>query len=288
MTIICPVHGEFQQKAGSHLKYGCPKCARNSPITIEEFIKRAKKAHGNKYDYSKVVLKGTSNKVTIICPIHGEFEQRASDHLRGCGCNKCRLSKSTKFEPIKGKTRTREYRIWKGMKTRVTNSNTDSSDNYINRGIKCCDEWLESFEAFYNDMGNAPKGYSLDRINPNGDYCPENCRWASAKIQAENRGDFNDVFTFNNETHVLKEWSRIVGIKYGTLHARIYRGGLSFEDAIQKDPYHRLIDLNGEKHILKDWCKIYNIKYNTVINRIHKHKWDLERAITTPGKSFEG
>ena len=65
----------------------------------------------------------------------------------------------------------------------------------------------------------------------------------------------------------------------------MFRSKLSFEDAIKEDPFNRQIELFGEKHTLKEWCDIYNIKYQTVINRIHKHKWDVERAITTPHKN---
>ena len=285
VTIICPVHGEFQQKAGNHLKYGCAKCAGNKHITKEEFIEISTKIHNGKFDYSKVEnFKNIKELVTIICPIHGEFQQRVEDHMKGCGCNKCRCSKSKIHDPIPNKHNMKEYKIWKGMKTRVTNSNIDCADRYSKRGISCSDEWLESFEAFYSDMGPCPEGYSLDRIDVNGNYCKENCRWTNIYTQAQNK-EFNKLYTYNGETHVLKEWSRILNFNYGTVYGRISKG-MSFEEAIQEDPYKKLIEFNGEKHNLKDWCKIYNIKYMTVINRIHSHGWTFERAITTPGKPF--
>lgn len=289
VTIICPEHGEFEQIARSHLMYGCAKCAGNAHITLDEFITISNKVHKNKFDYSKSKpFQTIQDKVLIICPIHGEFYQRASDHMKGCGCNKCRCSKSKIYTPIPNKKYMREYRIWKGMKNRVTNLNGTDANRYIQRGITCCDEWLESFEAFFHDMGPCPEGYTLDRIDNNGNYCPENCRWATPLVQASNRGEFNDVYTYNGQSHVLKEWARIFNINYGTLWNRLNKKNLSFEQAIQEDPYNKLIELNGEKHILKDWCKIYNIKYATVVNRIHKHKWSIEKAITTPGKPFEG
>lgn len=95
VTIICPIHGEFQQKPYSHLEGSeCKKCSTEKraemiSLTTEEFIKRARKVHGDKYDYSKSVYTGYNNKITIICPVHGEFEQRASSHLEGYGCNLC-------------------------------------------------------------------------------------------------------------------------------------------------------------------------------------------------------
>ena len=89
VCIICPKHGEFWQTPESHLRYGCDKCAKERFPTQEDFIIASKKIHGDKYDYSKVKYKNNKTKVIIICPEHGEFEQRPNDHLKGCGCPKC-------------------------------------------------------------------------------------------------------------------------------------------------------------------------------------------------------
>lgn len=100
VTIICPIHGEFQQTPNSHLhSYGCQKCGfehinEHKKLTTEEFIKRAKKIHGDKYDYSKVEYKNNKIPVTIICPEHGEFKQIPSNHLNGNGCKKCVVDES--------------------------------------------------------------------------------------------------------------------------------------------------------------------------------------------------
>ena len=89
VTIICPVHGEFRQTPAMHLQgQGCPKCS-NKALMTEDFVKRAKGVHGNKYDYGRVDYKNSRIKVTIICPVHGEFEQNPAIHLRGGGCFKC-------------------------------------------------------------------------------------------------------------------------------------------------------------------------------------------------------
>ena len=287
VEIICPEHDSFFVTPSNfmHYKYGCPKCKDKShTLTKEEFIKRSKEKFGDKFDYSKVVYTTRNNKVIIICKKHGEFSILPESHLRSpTGCPQC-----SKEQPrailVDGKERKkmREYSIWKGMKTRVTNPNTDEAERYYNRGITCCEEWLNSFEKFYEDMGPCPEGYSLDRIDSNGNYCPENCRWADNYTQSQNRGDFNLIFTYNGETHVLKEWARILNIKYTTLYNRIKRSNMTFEEAINRTPEDLLTEFNGEKKTLKEWCQIYNIKYQTVINRLHKHKWSLEEALTTP------
>ncbi|MGR5327845.1 hypothetical protein [Photobacterium damselae] len=91
--ITCPVHGNFEQRPDAHLAgRGCPKCAGKEKKTKEEFVINARKIHGTKYDYSKFEYLGSLNKSTIICPQHGEFEQRPNAHLSGKGCPKCSKS----------------------------------------------------------------------------------------------------------------------------------------------------------------------------------------------------
>ena len=95
VCIVCPIHGEFWQTPNMHLcGCGCKKCAtlitkEKESYTKEEFIEKARKIHGDKYDYSKVEYNGCFNKVCIICPIHGEFWQSPANHLSGKGCKKC-------------------------------------------------------------------------------------------------------------------------------------------------------------------------------------------------------
>ena len=90
ICIVCPEHGEFWQMANEHLKgHGCSACCGLKKLTTEQFIEKARKIHGNKYDYSKVEYKNNRTKVCIICPEHGEFWQVPNAHLSGCGCKKC-------------------------------------------------------------------------------------------------------------------------------------------------------------------------------------------------------
>ena len=93
VNIICPEHGEFEQTAYSHLNgNGCPTCSGRCKQGINDFIIKSKKLHGDKYDYSKVEYKTAHVKVCIICPIHGEFSQKAREHYRKSGCPSCRKS----------------------------------------------------------------------------------------------------------------------------------------------------------------------------------------------------
>ena len=94
VCIICPEHGEFWQMPNEHLQgCGCSKCSNRIKLDTEEFIRRAREIHGNRYDYSKVEYINAQTKVKIICPIHGEFWQTPSGHLNGHGCSKCHIEK---------------------------------------------------------------------------------------------------------------------------------------------------------------------------------------------------
>ena len=93
VCIICPEHGEWWQTPNQHLKgCGCSYCAGNVKWKVEDYITKAKKIHGDKYDYCRMVLGKQANHITLICPIHGEFEIRAMHHLKGSGCPKCKGS----------------------------------------------------------------------------------------------------------------------------------------------------------------------------------------------------
>ena len=99
VCIICKKHGEFWQMPKDHLSgRGCPTCGSTSALTKDGFIKKARKVHGDKYDYSKVDYVNSATKVCIICskPGHGEFEQTPNHHLSGCGCHKCGVENRSK------------------------------------------------------------------------------------------------------------------------------------------------------------------------------------------------
>jgi len=90
VTIICPTHGEFQQRPANHLSgSGCHECGGNKPLTVKKFIERANAKHRHRYDYSQVNFKNVEDKADIICLEHGPFEQRVMTHLKGFNCPKC-------------------------------------------------------------------------------------------------------------------------------------------------------------------------------------------------------
>ena len=118
---------------------------------------------------------------------------------------------------------TRTYRCWQDMKQRCLNPNAQAYKGYGARGITVCDSWKKSFANFLADMGEAPDGMSLDRIDNDKGYMPENCRWASQ--QQQNRNHRGCVFIeYQGQRMTIVEWSEQTGISAKTLHARYAKG----------------------------------------------------------------
>lgn len=114
------------------------------------------------------------------------------------------------------------YMSWHGMKQRCRNRKQPTFVLYGGRGINYCGRW-ELFTAFLEDMGERPTGTTLDRVDPDGNYEPGNCRWASVLEQARNRRTTQRV-TINGETRPLTEWCALFGVNVKAARARIYRG----------------------------------------------------------------
>lgn len=135
-----------------------------------------------------------------------------------------------------------EYRTWISMRKRCDGSFPQNLKNihYFLNGIKVCDRWKNSFEDFYADMGKTPtKEHSIDRIDNNGDYCPENCRWATKREQALNKST-SVLVEFNGVTKNISMWWKEMGI-----HISMY---YSYLKKI-KDPKQTLIFLADKKKI---------------------------------------
>lgn len=146
---------------------------------------------------------------------------------RSCGCLHDELSRERlKKQATKhGLCRTRLSSIYHTMKTRCNNPNCNAYKYYGARGISLCPEWHNDFMNFYNWA--IANGYAddltIDRIDVNGNYCPENCRWVTPYEQGRNTRK-NRWVTINGETHILNDWAKILGINRKTLSDRLDKG----------------------------------------------------------------
>jgi len=117
----------------------------------------------------------------------------------------------------------REYASWWAMLARCNNPDHRGYHCYGGRGVRVCDRWANSFRAFVEDMGRRPVGHSLDRIDQDGHYTPDNCRWATRKEQANNRRN-NRLITAHGKTMTIAQWAEATGLKYWVIRHRLDRG----------------------------------------------------------------
>ena len=169
---------------------------------------------------------------------------------KSCGCleeeNRKRLIEKSKKH---GMTNTRLYSVWCGMKDRCTNQKLEHYDRYGGRGVKVCDEWMHSFENFYQwaisagyDETKTGKEQSIDRIDVNGNYEPKNCRWVTQKEQVRNRSDTLYI-EHNGNKITVREFCENYGITYIHFVVRRLAKGITSEQII--------LDWNA-KHPLND------------------------------------
>lgn len=114
------------------------------------------------------------------------------------------------------------YFSWRSMRSRCYNPKNPSFQHYGGRGISVCEQWRDNYDKFFEDMGDRPEGKSLDRINNELGYSPENCRWATMKEQLNNQRR-NRRLTLAGETKTLSQWSDALNVSQDTLHKRLER-----------------------------------------------------------------
>lgn len=123
-----------------------------------------------------------------------------------------------------GMTGTPEYKSWQSMNARCYDQNVGHYGGYGGRGIRVCERWRRSFENFYADMGPKPTPrHSIDRIDVNGDYTPDNCRWATPKEQMRNRRA-SRLLTYGGQTLCVSEWAERFGVAPGIIYNRLAYG----------------------------------------------------------------
>lgn len=230
VIITCPIHGEFQQRAIEHLRScGCTKCAKDNSKRSrgcgkDIFIEKAKAIHGDKYDYSKVQYINSYTPVTIICPVHGEFERLPMRHIEAkAGCPICqtrRPHEKNRYYKV-GLVDIEEFdeaikKCWVRMIRRCYDKQSCCS-SYSK--CKVCDDWLifTNFASWYKE--HYVEGWQLDKdILAKGEkiYSPETCCFVPLEI--------NSIFTSRVKDETKKLKAPLLAEKYkDRLEERVYK-----------------------------------------------------------------
>ncbi len=197
-------------------------------------------SEGNHRKYPK----GWISYMNFICDCGTIKEIELNSVKRGkstsCGCyNREIASKNFTthgFSMISKTEKHPDYCIWSKMKARCLNKSDKSYPHYGGRGIKVSDRWLR-FEGFLEDMGWRPsKKYSIERVNYNGDYCKENCKWILKSQQSKNKRDV-PMIEYNDKLYCLADWCRVLNLPYTTMRHRVNVLKMPFSEAI-KYPQH--------------------------------------------------
>lgn len=185
-------------------------------------------------------------------------------------CNSaCRLRERAKTH---GMSKTRFYRIWAGMRQRCQNPESPAYPYYGGRGIRVCDRW-ESFEAFHEDMAHSyAKGLTLERLDNDGDYCPENCEWATRKDQASNRRN-NHYVEFECETITVSEASRRVGIEESSMRQRLAEG----RDIMSPPKRAKVYETLEGPMTIAEMANKVGVHPRTIRKRIYTYELPIER-----------
>lgn len=219
-------------------------------------------------------------------------DELKSGKTQSCGCLHREISSKVlrrmrNEQNADGRSKTRLYKIWKGMKERCYRKTNADYNRYGGRGIQVCSEWRRDFFAFkswalscgYSD------GLTIDRINNDGDYCPENCRWATISEQSNNRRS-NVLLSAYGVTHTMAEWARVVGISTELIWYRLNHGW-PVEQAINipaKKYRNQTYTCGKEAHTITEWSKITGLTAQCIRSRLNRG-WSIERALTTAAET---
>lgn len=161
--------------------------------------------------------------------IQKKYSEIKYGSYKSCGCQRWNGNRKTH-----GMTGEPEHKAWVKMRERCNNPREIGYARYGGRGIKVCSRWAESFDNFFDDMGLKPSPkHSIDRIDNDKDYSPDNCRWATRTEQCRNRRS-NVVLEYNGERKILREWSEQTGVSETLLRGRLRRGW-SIKDSFEKE-----------------------------------------------------
>lgn len=187
---------------------------------------------------------------------------------------------------IHGLSKTNAYKSWNNARLRCYNPNNKDYKYYGQKGLGMDNEWKDDFVKFYNDMGECPKGFTLERIDVNKGYVKGNCKWIPKSEQNSNKSN-NHLITYCGETKTISQWSKETGVPQRTIWDRLQYGWeldkvLSAENFSIQTP----LSFDGQTMCIMDWARKTGIGEATIRKRL-KLGWSVEKALTTKVKGIQ-
>jgi hypothetical protein len=266
----------FSMKKRKFCEHACYAAARTEDLL------------GRVFGRLTVVEKVGYRRWRSTCSCGGTAISKAQNLVSGkaksCGCLARELAANLKR--THGASDTRAHNTWNGIIQRCTNPNNPHFRNYGGRGIAICDDWLE-FANFLRDMGQPPKGCSIERVDNNAGYSKQNCIWADRTTQQRNRRVVQMV-ELHGEKRCLSEWAEIYGLPQSLVLSRVHALKWSLEEALgiterkvaprarTISKKSRWIEHGGKKLYLEEWCRELGLNSKTVHSRLARGASDLE------------
>ena len=262
LTVVKYVDDYIRKKTGQHIRrWECQCDCGKTKVIREDSLKSGhtkscgclsrKDIKGNRYGRLLVLesIPERNNNMSVLWRCRCDCGNiivvptayLTSGNTKSCGCLQIdnTIKASLKHGFVVGGEIEKLYHIWLGMKQRCSNPKCKEYDNYGGRGITVCDEWKNDYAAFRQwaysngyDKTKNKKECSIDRIDNNKGYSPDNCRWADSYTQANNKNN-NVCITYNNMTHTISEWSQITGISREVIKGRL-KMGWNIEDTLSR------------------------------------------------------
>ena len=181
--------------------------------------------------------------------------------------------------------KTRLYRIWSAMRQRCKNPHEAAYENYGGRGIRVCPEWEDffSFRAWALTHGYQ-ENLSIERIDVNGNYCPENCTWATSLQQANNKTN-NRFNEFDGKRMTSRQWDRKLGFREGVLSDRLNTLGWDLQRTMTEpvgSSHAASFTYKGETHTVSEWARILDISFSSLWKRLKDPKWSYKDVFERP------
>lgn len=206
-------------------------------------------------------------------------------NTKSCGClNEEKRAARLAAQVTHGATGTHEYWVWNAAKRRCHNKKDKGYHNYGGRGITMCARWRDDFAAFIADMGPRPSpDHTIERVDNNRGYEPDNCEWVTIIPQANNRRN-NRLLTAFGKTQTIAQWSRECNVSQQTLWSRVFSYGWSVGKALstprRMEPTCVIIAF-GRSQTYRAWSKETGLCSSVIRERV-KLGWHPEKAVSTP------